>query len=92
MAEKTIEFQTFQNVKVPLEVVAGQLTMDLQPKHARQGTEEDVFMTPTGRRRCPQFWRSWDPQGRERLAESCLERGNREEDGFEKGSKQATPE
>ena len=31
VAEKTIEFQTFQNVK---EVVAGHLTMDLQPKHA----------------------------------------------------------
>ena len=31
---QTIEFQTFQNVKVPLEVVAGRLTTDLQPKHA----------------------------------------------------------
>ena len=34
VAEKTIGFQTFQNVKVPLAVVAGHLTMDLQPKRA----------------------------------------------------------
>ena len=34
VAEKTIEFETFQNAKVPLEVVAGHLTMDLQPKRA----------------------------------------------------------
>ena len=34
VAEKTIEFRNFQNAQVPLEVVAGQLTMDLQPKHA----------------------------------------------------------
>ena len=34
VAEKTIEFQTFQNAQVPLEVVGGHLTEDLQPKHA----------------------------------------------------------
>ena len=34
VAEKAIEFRTFQNTKVPLEVVAGHLTMDLKPKHA----------------------------------------------------------
>ena len=34
MAEKTIEFRNFENAQVPLEVVAGHLTMDLQPKHA----------------------------------------------------------
>ena len=34
VAEKTIEFETFQNAKVPLEVVAGHLTVDLQPKRA----------------------------------------------------------
>ena len=34
VAEKTIEFRNFQNAKVPLEVVAGHLTMDLKPKHA----------------------------------------------------------
>ena len=34
VAEKTIEFQTFRNAKVPLEVVAGQLTLEPQPKHA----------------------------------------------------------
>ena len=33
-AKKRSAFQTFQNVKVPREVVAGHLTMDLQPKHA----------------------------------------------------------
>ena len=32
--EKTIEFRNFQNAQVPLEVVAGHLTMDLKPKHA----------------------------------------------------------
>ena len=32
--EKTIEFRNFQNAKVPLEVVAGHLTMDFQPKPA----------------------------------------------------------
>ena len=31
VAEKTIEFRTFQNAKVPLEVVAGHLTLDLKP-------------------------------------------------------------
>ena len=34
VAEKTMEFRNFQNAKVPLEVVAGHLTMDLKPKHA----------------------------------------------------------
>ena len=34
VAEKTLEFRNFQNDKVPLEVVAGDLTMDLKPKHA----------------------------------------------------------
>ena len=34
VAEKTIEFRNFQNNQVPLEVVAGRLTIDLQPKHA----------------------------------------------------------
>ena len=34
VAEKTIEFRNFRNAKVPLEVLAGHLTMDLQPKHA----------------------------------------------------------
>ena len=34
VAEKTIEFRNFQNAKIPLEVVAGQLTMDSQPKPA----------------------------------------------------------
>ena len=34
VAEKTIEFRNFQNAQVPLEVVAGHLTMDLKPKHA----------------------------------------------------------
>ena len=34
VAEKTIEFRNFQNAQVPLEVVAGHLTMDFQPKHA----------------------------------------------------------
>ena len=34
VAEKTIEFQTFQNVRVLVEVVAGHLTVELQPKHA----------------------------------------------------------
>ena len=34
VSEKTIEFQTFQSAKVPLEVVAGHFTVDLQPKHA----------------------------------------------------------
>ena len=34
VAEKTIEFRTFQNAKVPLEVVAGHLTLDLKPKRA----------------------------------------------------------
>ena len=34
LAEGTIEFRNFQNDKVPLEVVAGHLTMDLKPKHA----------------------------------------------------------
>ena len=32
MAEKTIEFRNFQNAQVPLEVVAGHLTMDLKTK------------------------------------------------------------
>ena len=34
VAEKTIEFRNFKNAQVPLEVVAGHLTMDLKPKHA----------------------------------------------------------
>ena len=34
VAQKTIEFRNIQNAKVPLEVVAGHLTMDLRPKHA----------------------------------------------------------
>ena len=34
VVETTIELQAFPNAKVPLEVVAGHLTMDLQPKHA----------------------------------------------------------
>ena len=34
VAQKTVEFRNFQNAKVPLEVVAGHLTMDLKPKHA----------------------------------------------------------
>ena len=34
VAEKTIEFRNFHNAKVPLEVVAGHLTMDLKPKYA----------------------------------------------------------
>ena len=34
VAEKTIEFQTFQNAKVPVEVVAGHLTLDLKPERA----------------------------------------------------------
>ena len=34
VAEKTIEFRNFRNAKVPLEVVAGRLTLDLKPKHA----------------------------------------------------------
>ena len=34
VAEKTIEFRNFQDALVPLEVVAGHLTMDLKPKHA----------------------------------------------------------
>ena len=34
VAEKTIEFRNFRNVQVPIEVVAGHLTMDLPPKHA----------------------------------------------------------
>ena len=33
-AEKTNEFRNFRNAQVPLEVVAGHLTMDLQPRHA----------------------------------------------------------
>ena len=32
VAENTIEFRNFQNAQVPLEVVAGLLTMDLQPQ------------------------------------------------------------
>ena len=34
VTKKTIEFRNFQNAKVPLEAVAGHLTMDLKPKHA----------------------------------------------------------
>ena len=34
VAEKTIEFRNLQNAHVPLEVVAGHLTMDLKPKCA----------------------------------------------------------
>ena len=34
VAEGTVEFRNSQNVKVPLEVVADHLTMDLKPKHA----------------------------------------------------------
>ena len=34
VAQRTIEFRNFQNAKVPLEVVAGHLTMDLKPKRA----------------------------------------------------------
>ena len=34
VTEKAIEFRNFQNAKVLLEVVAGHLTMDLQPEHA----------------------------------------------------------
>ena len=34
VAQKTIEFENFQNAKVPLEVVAGHLTMDIKPEHA----------------------------------------------------------
>ena len=34
VAQKTIEFRNFENAKVPLEVVAGHLTMDLKPEHA----------------------------------------------------------
>ena len=58
VTEKTIESQTFQNVKVFVEVVAGHLTVDLQPKrasalqrqltpqmweHARQGQEATIL-------------------------------------------------
>ena len=50
VAEKTIEFQTFQNVKVPLEVVAGHLTMDLQPKHASDIVDATDVGTCTNRR------------------------------------------
>ena len=34
VAEKTIEFRNFQSAQVPLEVVTGDLAMDLKPKHA----------------------------------------------------------
>ena len=34
LAEGTVEFRNFQNDKVPLEVIAGHLTMDLKPNHA----------------------------------------------------------
>ena len=34
VAQKTVEVRNFQNARVPLEVAAGHLTMDLKPKHA----------------------------------------------------------
>ena len=34
VAHKTVEFRNFLNAKVPLEVVAGHLTIDLKPEHA----------------------------------------------------------
>ena len=64
MAEMTIEFRNFQNDKVPLEVVAGHLTMDLKPKHAsalqkqltpqmweqaRQGQEATILRPSSGK-------------------------------------------
>ena len=50
MAKKTIEFRDFQNAQVPLEVVAGHLTMDLKPKHAFC-TSETVDATDVGQAR-----------------------------------------
>ena len=49
MAKKTIEFRNFRNAQVPLEIVAGHLTMDLKPK-TRFCTSETVDATDCGNR------------------------------------------
>ena len=70
---------------VPVDATVGSAQSTVNSRRRRLApTQEDVFMTPTGRRRSTQFSQFWDPRGEGRPAESCLERGNQVGDGVSK--------